>query len=99
MLVLISQTSEPAQSAELLEGLEHPSVEQARLPAALLSDQNTPVRSRPVDQDQLSLEQAELGVRLGEIGGGHHVSGSTQAHRRDKAPPARRSEGLCGCIC
>lgn len=53
------------QSAEPLQGLKNTAVEQPRLPAALMSDQDASIRPRSVDQDDLSLKQAELGVRLG----------------------------------
>ncbi|TNN63853.1 hypothetical protein EYF80_025912 [Liparis tanakae] len=46
--------------AEPLEGLKHDAVEQASLPTALLSNQNSSIRSRSVDEDEFSLKQTEL---------------------------------------
>lgn len=49
-----------ARSAEAFEGLKNTALEKSCLPAALLSNENPPIRSRSVDEDKLSLKQTEL---------------------------------------
>lgn len=50
----------PTQSAEPLEGLKNTAVEQPCLPTDLLSNQNPPVRTRSVDEDDFTLKQTEF---------------------------------------